>query len=273
MGASQPAEQGEPGDQGFVVPDDASELEPDRQAWLSEQRTLRRRARARRLIFTRRWERFGLSGPIVVLCLLVTGAVGALAIVFIPRPAPFPIAQPLSTAAVLTIPAVSTVTATSAPSPQVDVRGLVLPHATLTADAPTTDIAGVTRDTVDLQELRPALLLLIPTDCACAATVGALYIQAREFQLTTWYLSADIADVPGAPRRLARLDADAGAGGARWAVDPEASAARAVAARGLTAVLVRADGVVTAVVRDISADAARVPALELDLAQLPHRSG
>ena len=38
------------------VPDDASDLEADRLAWVAEQRVRRRRARWRRLVLTRRWE-------------------------------------------------------------------------------------------------------------------------------------------------------------------------------------------------------------------------
>lgn len=242
-----------------VVPDDASALEPDRLAWLAEQRRRRRRARMRRLVFTRRWDRFGLSGPLVVICLVLTGCVGALAVVFAPRPSsPFPTAEPLAAAPALEVPVGRT---TSAP----DVAGRLLPQVPL---AP--DVAPTGGRVLDVRDLRPALLLLVPADCSCAPAVKALYKQAREFQLTTWYLApGGSADARVA---LARLDAEASSGGARWAVDEQDAVSLTVGASGLTAVLVRGDGVVVAVLRDLPTTAEGVPALEIDLARLAHRA-
>ncbi len=251
----------------MTVPDDASVLDADRTAWLAEERSRRRRARWRRLVLTRRWERFGLSGPIVFLCLLVTAGVGALAVVFVPRPpSPPPAAQPLADAPRVAVPAADA----AAPSavPAVERAGAILGRR-----LPAADLAGDVR-TVATDRLRPAMVLLVPAGCRCTEAVGALYRQAREFRLPVWLVTAgepDPARATAARRGLATLDEDAAAGGARWAVDPDAVLLRALAARGLTVVLVRPDGVVTDLLRDVGSRARDVPAMEILIAGLVPR--
>jgi hypothetical protein len=249
---------------GLLVPDDARDLEPDRLAWLALERTRRRRARLRRLVLTRRWERFGLSGPVVVLCLLVTAGVGALAVVFVPRPATAPPGPaPLSSVAALTVPTLPSTTGPppiSVPAvegPDGGRLGRRLPEVALDAD-----LAGVRSP-----DLRPAVILLVPADCRCEAAVTAVYRQAREFRLATWLVAAGSASATAAG--LVHLDESAAAGGARWALDADAALARALAARGLTLALVRADGVLTGLLRDVPLDPRAIPALELALSALP----
>lgn len=248
------------------VPDDASALEADRAAWVAEERALRRRRRLRRLIWTRRWERFGLSGPLVVIALLLTGAVGALAVVFVPRPAtPPPKAAPAARVPRIAVPAAGVTPTTPVPTLEPAtgsaLLGRRLPQAPLSGDI----------GPLDADRLRPAVVVLLDPGCGCGGLVDEVYRQAREFRLDVW-LVAPGGPTDGATRRtLARLDADEAAGGARWALDPQAVLARAVLARGTTLVLVRDDGVVTDVLRDVGPGAAGLPAMEIALAGLVPR--
>jgi hypothetical protein len=242
-----------------AIPDDAAELEPDRQLWLAEQAP---RTGWRRLIFTRRWDRFGLSGPIVVLCLLATSLVGALAVIFVPRPAAAPAPAPLAAVELLTPPAG---TADPTPPPAVEnatrpgtgtgpVAGRRLPEVRLEAE----------QEAVLSTELRPGVIALLPPTCACARSLTALLRQAAEFQLRFWM----IAEGPGRRTELTRLDEATGGGAARWGVDAEGELAAAARARGLTVLLVQADGMIRQVRRDIPRDG-EIPALEPVLARLP----
>lgn len=248
------------------VPDDASALEADRQAWVDEQRARRRRHRLRRLVLTRRWERFGLSGPLVVIALVLTAGVGALASVFVPRPrTPPPAAAPLAPAARVEVPPAGAVpVATATVERAGDRLGRRLPDAALAGD-----VAPLRAD-----DLRPAVVVLVPPGCACTASVDVLYAQAREFRLTTWLVGpgGPGADGTAATRRaLDALDTAAAAGGARWAVDTEAVLSRAFAARGLTVALVRPDGVLAVLLRDLPRDGRGLPAMEIALAGLVPR--
>jgi hypothetical protein len=246
----------------FLIPDDASGLEADRQAWLAEQRQVRRRRRLRRLLFTRRWERFGLSGPIVVLCLTVVTMIGALAVAVIPRadlgPPP---ALPLASAPVASVPAATGAGGATGAAPAVEPDGgTVLGHR-----LPAVMLDGDSR-AVSTLALRPAVLVLIPSRCDCAPLVGEIYRQTREFRVPTWLIAAG----PGPATRdsLVRLDEEAAGGGARWAVDSGETLGRTLAAHGATLVAVRADGLVSGLRRDLSLDPADLPALEPLVAKL-----
>ncbi len=250
------------------VPDDAAALDADRADWLREERVrLRRRTGWRRLVWTRRWQRFGLSGPLVVLCLLATSVVGALAVVLVPRPAtPPPRAAPLAAAPRITVPVAGDVPAAAVPTVERsgDLLGRRLPEALLEGDA------GVVRTA----SVRPAMVVLVPGGCACPGAVDELYRQAREFRVSVWLVSAagpDAAGTAATRRALAALDAAETAGGARWAVDPDGTLVRALRGRGLTVALVRPDGVVTDVLRDVGPTARDVPAMEIALAGLVPR--
>ncbi|HEY6797017.1 MAG TPA: hypothetical protein VI248_20280 [Kineosporiaceae bacterium] len=235
------------------IPDDASELEPDRLAWLAERRALRRREVIRRLLLARRWERHGLSGPLAIACLAFTTAVAALVVAVVPQSAPKrPAAAPLAEASVAS--------AASSPAPPAaetaggPVIGRLLPAVQLDGDA----------RAVSTRDLRPAVLALVPAGCsACAATVGAVYRQAQEFRLDLWIVG------PLRSRALLRQLVQAStSGGARWAEDAAGLLAATLAARGLTLVTVRADGVIAGLGRGLPLDPTQLPALEPLLTQL-----
>lgn len=243
------------------VPDDASALEGDRQAWLAEMRAARRRARARRLIFTRRWERFGLSGPIVTLCLLATALVGAVAVVFIPG------LPTRSTPADLALVGAMPIPSTIDPSPPVvEPSGPRLRHVLPAV------VLQTRKAQVAATALRPALIAVLPAECDCDAVLGTLVAEARAFQLQAWIIG--VGSRQGQRGRLEALDAAIGPGEASWAADSTGGLSRAVAAHGLTLVLVRDDGVVTAIRRDVPFDPSDLPRLEPQLAVLdrPDRS-
>jgi hypothetical protein len=267
MGAASSDHEDTPGAPRVVVPDDASALEPDRQAWLTEQRSRRRRAALRRLVFTRRWERFGLSGPLVVLCLMVVSVFGGMAVVLLPRQRMHEAAP-----APLTAAAEARVTATSAPDVPVaeTVGGAVIDHRLVA-----TTLEGDVR-TVSTSDLRPAVVLLVGSDCACAATLRDIYRQAREFRLGVWLVGerrGDETTSDPARSRLVTLDEQGTAGGARWAVDSTGVLTNTLVARGLTLIAVRADGTVAGLRRDLPLDPTLLPPLEPLLATLIKRTG
>jgi hypothetical protein len=245
----------------FRVPDDASALDADRLAWLAEDRARRHRDRLRRMVLTRHYDRFGISGPLVVMCLAITALVGALLVVVVPSGAhPPPRPRALADVPPIAVPTPGAeASVPAAPSVEISTGSMVgrrLPDAPLQSDV----------GPLSTPELRPAVILLALPSCGCAAAVKALYRQAQRFRLPLWIVSAGTSASGRA--QLARLDDQGTAGGARWAQDGGAVLHRALRAGGLTIVLVTSDGVVTSVLRDIPADGRGVPALELVLVLL-----
>jgi hypothetical protein len=223
------------------IPDDASELDEEVRRYRLEQ-TGRggTRNRALRLLFTRRWNTYGLSGPLVVAILLVVALVGALASLLTPRDPPARAPSPLSTRA-------------SAPPGR---AGALLPNGRIR-------IAGVS---VDLRGLRPAVFALVPPSCPCDGELDRLFAGTKQYRLDL--LLVPLSDVTGEAqaRAFRSLVSRVGNGSAQSAEDVDGALRRAYEPRGLTAVLVRSDGVVSAVYRGLP-DLRR---LELDLARLAH---
>ena len=134
---------------GFVVPDDISELEPEIRAVrgelpMAEERS--RRARLGRIFETPRWQRSGLSGPLVAVVLLAVLAFASL--VFLLRPATPP-----------------------SPTPRPLAKPTVAPGV---AEALLPDLAVPVGRTgsVRLRNLRPAVIVLVPAKCDCTPLIA-----------------------------------------------------------------------------------------------------
>ena len=223
-----------------VVPDDARELDADLRAYLLEQRRRWREERARtsrsrwrRLVYTRRWQRHGLSGPLLVLCLLAVAAVGSLMAVLGPRPSAFPRALPLAVGA----GAVGSV-------------GGLLPETTLVGRAGERSV----------RDLRPAVVGLVRGDCACPERIDGAYSQTREFLVRFVLVTA-----PEDRLAVRALAVGSGNGAVSVLADRQDELARTYEPEGLTLLFVGADGVVHDVVRDLPAGA-RIEALVAPLA-------
>lgn len=247
------------------IPDDASELEPDRLAWLAEERTRRRKALVRRVLLTRLWARLVRSVPGVVVCIALLIMLTGLGITMVVHPPDAgPQAVALAGSPALTVPPSTAATpSTAAPvvePPTGTILGRLLPEIGLSGDA----------GPVDTHSLRPAVIMLLPRQCDCRPQVGAVSQQAREFRLELWLVGAG---PPSTADELRTIDQQGTAGTARWAVDGDAALVRTLQGHGLTLALIRADGVIVQVLRDLPADAARVPRLELVLPALAGTTG
>ncbi len=203
------------------VPDDISALEPDIVALRRERAAAARRERLRRLARAPRWVRFGIAVPLIVGVLAVAAVSGAWLSVEGNRVAPAgTLAPPLASPGV----AAGTV-------------GGLLPEATL-------DVGGAAEYTA---ELRPAVIALVPASCTgCVASARDLLQQVSALQGQVLFVSAGSA-VSAAADRLGTLLPAA----TSEATYPHGVLAAAYhpAVNQLTVLLVRSDGVVTAVLR------------------------
>jgi hypothetical protein len=213
-----------------VIPDDISELDAEVHALHRERRRSRRRAWWSRRLFTRRWNRYGLSGPLVVLVLTGVALVGSLMAVLGPRQPPAPTQRPLA----------------RSPQAEPGAVGGLLPAGSVL-------VAGRERDPRDL---RPAVLAFPPPGCACPVTLESLFRQAREYQVGFYLVGAEARS-----GELRELAAGTGNGSTEVVVDTRNRLAAAYQPRGMTAVLVDRSGVVTAVVRDLGPDVRLEPVL------------
>lgn len=221
-----------------VIPDDARELEPDRRAWLREQRGEPAGASSRgwrRLLpgSTRRgWAgSVGLLVPVMAvaaalsLLLTLTSGPGE------PRPPAAPLASPsVADGAV----------------------GGLLPDVLLASQT----------GPVSTRTLRPAVLMLLPATCTCQRTVSAVSAAAVSHRLQVWLLS-DGSELSAARQMANAARAAVGVGPDDIAVLSGAIAPlqRDYQMSGVTLVLVRANGVVADVLRDVSGSTSIGPAL------------
>ncbi len=202
-----------------VIPDDIAELEPDLRSYYRELARRQHSASMRRVFLTRRWERFGISGPIVVAILCVVALFGSLASIVVPRAPYRPVAEPLADTS----------------RPVGDVGGL-LPEATLT----------LFDDPVEVRNRRPAVLALVPSDCSdCGDQLDDIYAEAKQDRL-----GFDIIGAPEAEDLLREIDRDTGNGAADVLLDPDGVLARTYNADVLTVLAVAPDGTVAEILRD-----------------------
>ncbi len=200
---------------GFVVPDDISELDTEIEKLRRELATPRR-PRLQRLFETRRFQRYGLSGPLVVVVLLVVLLFASLVFLLVPVPPRSPEPQPLARPAL-------------APGSV----GALLPDLAL----PVGD-----NGSLRLRTLRPAVVVLLPADCGCAWLVDYVIASTSASRLPV-LLVGDQAD-PRLPstapvQRMHAATDDGGRLAAGFRAGP-----------GPTVLFVRADGTVTRVIRN-----------------------
>jgi hypothetical protein len=208
----------------FVIPDDISELDAEVRAYRREVRRARRREFRRHLLFTRRWRRYGLSGPLVVLILVLVSLIGSMMAFLAPQVSPRPPRRPLAVSAAA-----------------VGQPGGLLPDTTVTLNDD-----GALKSARDL---RPGVLALVPANCNCQTTVDQIYRQAAEYRLMLYLVGQ-----AGQKQALDQLNQQATSDGAMVAVDAVGELFSTYAARGLTLLPVRGDGVVTTVDRDVQPD-------------------
>ncbi len=213
-----PSEEGLP-----PAPDDASALARDVEALRRERAAQARRDRLVRWASGRTGS--GVGAPLVAAVLLSVALVALLPVLLRPdlgedlRPRPL-----------------------ASPETAPGAVGGLLPDVALTTPAGTLRARAVGR---------PGVLVLVPPSCACDPTVDSAVAQAREYTRNVRLVTDGSA--PGALEEAARLQRTATRGLALVAADPDGALARAYAVRGVTALVLGADGVVLDVVRDIDA--------------------
>jgi hypothetical protein len=196
---------------GIVVPDDARALQGDVRALRRERRASARHDRLGRLLLTRRWHRYGMSGPIVVVVLVLVAAFASLMVLFQPRrPANRPV--PLA----------------------IGVRGAGQEGGLL----PDVQLARADGTAVQARELRPAVFAVVPSACTCEGVLHRYGEAAKRHHLTFLHVGTTL---PALPPDLAD----------RWVVRASEASGALLRAYHVSStpvlLLVRADGVVNRV--------------------------
>jgi hypothetical protein len=203
----------------IVIPDDIRELEPDIRLYYRELAHRQHVAALRRIFFTRRWERFGLSGPVVVCVLCIVALFGSLASVLVPRSTGRPEKTPMA-----------------APSIPVAARGGLLPDTKV----------SLYGDVQEIRDRRPNVIALVPADCQdCADILDIVYAQAK-----TEGLRFDIIGAPEREQELRAVDRATGNGAADVLLDDGDLLAKAYGPEVLTILVVAPDGVVVDILRE-----------------------
>jgi len=221
------------------IPDDARELDRDVQAYHRELRARRRRMRFGRLHAP--LTRDGLILPLLAGCLAMVLISGVLLTVFSADQSGTPRTPPSTDASISQAPG------TGQAGPVSPAPGQSAGNPALQSPAPlpaATVVMGGQQ--VQLSSLIPAVLALVPAGCQCSAAVRQLRQQAAAAGAQL-YLVAASADLP----QVRRLAARAGQPAAKVVADRRAVLATAYRPRGLTAVLVYADGSVSRVLRHL----------------------
>jgi hypothetical protein len=206
----------------IVIPDDARELDRDVQAYQRELRALRRRRRARRL--RRPLTRDGMVLPLLAGCLMLALLTSTLLIMFAADQTGMPQLPPR--------PAV----VRQNPSAAGRIGGL-LPLSAIVIGNKSVQLRTVAK---------PSVLTVVPLNCQCASTLQQLSAQAAQAHVLVYLVGTN-----GGMQQLARLAAAAGQTAARVADDAKNILATTYGARGVTAILVRADGTVASVIRQL----------------------
>lgn len=219
---------------GVVVPDDLSELHADIEAYHRELRHAARRRLFARVTRTSAWQRFALPATVAIGSLAVAGAVLAILTLGHPRPIIGPQAAPIATAPTLPPPG--------------QVGGL-LPSLTVRAD----------RGAINIRDLRPALVALVPLHCNCATLMNDLAGQAQEAKLPLVVVAPSTTDA-----EVAALPGQVHDGTVQTVFDLHGELRTTYRATGVTVLGLRPDGVVPFVQTDVDATVA----LELPLQEM-----
>jgi hypothetical protein len=216
----------------IVIPDDARELERDVQAYQRELRALRRKRRASRLRGP--LTRDGMVLPLLAGCLMLALLTSTLLIMFaadqtgapgLPRSSATQ-SQPKNTP---TTQAAAGQLNGPLPTAAVKIRGKSVPLRTVTA-------------------AMPSVLTLVPPDCKCAAELRQLTSQAARVDVLVFLVGT-----PAVTPQLDGLAAATGQPSSRVAVAEDTGnvLGRTYRQQGLTAILVRQDGTVAMVIRQL----------------------
>ncbi len=230
----------------LLVPDDARSLDADRDAYLQELRARRAADRRSSGPLGRLWRPggllrggVGLTGPLMLVLLVVVGLVGSSLSVFGSGATDDRQQTPLASP--------------PAGQPAGSVGGL-LPEATLTSR----------ETTFPLREARPAVLVLVPTSCTdCGDVLRNLRMQAAGYTLPLLLVGP-----PAQLQQLRTLDDSELGGSVTVATDDSDVLAPTYLPSGVTAILVRDDGIVAMVARDLQSTSR----LESHLVQLDSRA-
>jgi len=212
-----------------VVPDDASELAPDVDAYHREQRAARRARRWSWLTGSPAWQRW--SFPLG----MVAGALTLAALMFVLLAFESSPGRPTRLAA----------TPLATPTYLPGERGGLLPD-TLLSSAP----EGGGGTTQSALALRPSVVALVPLRCRCADVVATLAAQARGVGVSLAVVApagrdAEVSALPGQ------------VSGVKTWYDATGALAAAFDAHGVTVLVVDPDGVVSVIERDMTTDRAR----------------
>lgn len=200
------------------IPDDARELDRDVQAYHRELRVLRRQRLLRRL-----WgplARHGLVMPLIASCLALTLLAGTLLTMFTAgRAAWIPGSVPRHSGT------------PTAPGPNRGRAGQPLPSASVLAGGIETPLAS----------LAPAVLAVVPPGCRCQAALRQLAAQAVTARAELYLVGVNGTQVAGLTTRI-------GLPASHAVEDPGNVLAAYGHPAGLTAVLIRPDGRVAAII-------------------------
>ena len=213
----------------IVVPDDARELDRDVQAYQRELRALRRKRRVSRLRGP--LTRDGMVLPLLAGCLMLALLTSTLLIMFAAdqtgapdQRSSTPQSQPRNT-----------------PTTQAAAGQLngVLPTTTVEIGGKAVSLRMVTA-------AMASVLTLVPPDCKCASELRQLTSQAARVNVLVFLVGT-----PAAAAQLSGLAAAAGQPASRIAEDTGNVLGRTYRQEGLTAILVRRDGTVASVIRQL----------------------
>jgi hypothetical protein len=214
----------------IVIPDDARELDREVQAYQRELRALRRKRRVSRLRGP--LTRDGMVLPLLAGCLMLALLTSTLLIMFaadqtgapdLPRSTATQ-SQPRNTPT--TQPAAGQLNGLL-PIATVKIRGKPVPLRTVTA-------------------AMASVLTLVPPDCKCASELRQLTSQAAREDVLVFLVGT-----PAVTPQLNDLAVAAGQPASRVAEDTANVLGRTYRQKGLTAILVRRDGTVASVIREL----------------------